>query len=69
MIGNSKTWRKKADDLWAFKVKEKAGFQCEICWKQGRYTAKWDAPTGGLHAHHLVERGQYGYRYDLDNGV
>ena len=49
-------WKKKCDKLWAIIVRSIG--HCEVCGK-----------TENLNAHHLIGRGNYKYRYDLDNGL
>lgn len=66
---NSKYWRDKADELWSDCIKIRAGFRCELTYKHGGRRAKDGLHVKGLHAHHLIERSQLGYRYDLDNGI
>ena len=50
------TLRNKADKLWSQRIRE-IGY-CEKCGK-----------TGLLNAHHIFGRGNFGTRYDLQNGV
>ena len=53
---NSRTWKKKADDLWAAKIHD-LGY-CEIC---GR--------TGKMDAHHIISRTRLNFRHNLNNGI
>jgi len=66
---NSKYYKDRADKLWGLCVKIKAGYQCELSFKQGRFSKTHGLNTNGLNAHHLIERGQLGYRWDLNNGI
>ena len=66
---NSAHYQKKADVLWADIIKQIADYQCQLTFKQGRPRQKDGLRTKGLESHHLIERGQIGYRYDLDNGI
>jgi hypothetical protein len=60
-------WRNKADALFSDIVRSCG--HCEICMKQGQPRKSDSLPVVGLDVHHLIERGQYGYRYDLMNGI
>ena len=53
---NSRTWKKKSDDLWSKVVK--SGGRCEICNSGGK-----------LDAHHIITRTRLRYRHDLSNGI
>ena len=57
---NCKTYSKKsAEKIWKDKIKELAGYKCELCGRSGLQ----------LHAHH-IERKQSNYmRLLIDNGV
>lgn len=46
------------DKLWSLKVKEHAGFKCEIC-----------ECTIGLSSHHFIARHNHSVRWFLENGV
>jgi len=50
--------KKQKDKEWSAKVKENAGYRCEITGK-----------TINLVSHHIVSRNIYAVRWDLDNGV
>ena len=64
---NSVYWRKKADKAWADDVKEVG--ECEICHKEGKIRKEDGKPFKGLHAHHLILRGNLRHRFDLSNGL
>lgn len=49
--------RDKADRLWSLAVRNDWGHKCCVC------------GGGNCEAHHLVPRGNYATRYDLNNGV
>ena len=53
-----KTTKKSVDDLWALKVKERAGYKCEYCGSE-RY----------LNSHHIFSRSNHSVRWDLENGM
>lgn len=50
--------KQKADKAWAFRVKDRAAFSCEICGKTG----------SDLNAHHVVPRTVHRLRHSLANG-
>ena len=54
---NSRTWKKKADDMWAAVIRQ-IGF-CEYCNAQDRQ----------LHAHHIISRTRLRFRHDISNGI
>lgn len=54
--------------MWKLVIKAKAGFRCELSLRSGRFDRK-GRPLINLHAHHLIERAQIGYRYELNNGI
>jgi len=45
-------------DLWSQLVKWRADYKCEYC-----------GSTVRLHSHHVIRRGKYQLRWDLENGV
>lgn len=53
------------DDLWAIKVKERAGWKCEVCGK----TPTNNKGTILLQSHHVIPRTNYATRFRLENGV
>ena len=52
-------WRNKCDKLWKQKVKERAGFRCEVC----------GCTHKQMHAHHLISRSAIFFRHNLENGM
>ena len=54
-------WRKRATDLWAKIVRERASGRCEFTGQR--------CDPGELEAHHIVTAGIYGCRTDLRNGM
>lgn len=63
---NSKYYKDKADALFSDIIRS-IGY-CQICLKQGR-ERKDGLKVLGLHVHHLIERAQIGYRFNIQNGV
>ena len=51
--------RKRADDLWAFAVKQDWNCQCAMCGRR----------DGVLDAHHIIPRRWERFRYNLANGL
>ena len=56
----SQTMAKNAEmlDIWSQLVKWRADYKCEYCGSKNR-----------IHAHHVIRRGKYQLRWDLENGV
>jgi len=46
------------DTLWSKAIKERAGYKCEYCGKEGR-----------VNSHHIFSRSNHSVRWDLDNGI
>jgi predicted restriction endonuclease len=46
------------DKLWSLKIKERAGFKCEIC-----------GTTENLNSHHIIGRRNHAVRWFLPNGI
>ena len=53
-----KSLGKQCDILWAKKVKDRAGWKCEYCGKDGPVAA-----------HHIIPRTCHPLRHDMENGV
>lgn len=66
---NSAYYRKKADDVYGDLIKILSDFQCVLTFKQGRERKRDGLRVVGLDTHHLIERVQYGYRWDINNGI
>jgi len=52
---------KKADNIWKAKVKENAGYRCELCGKKQNECQ--------LHPHHYIGRRNKATRWYLENGI
>ncbi len=59
-------WKKRCDDLWSLIIRLRY-CHCQICNKPGWMTKK-GLPIGGLNAHHIIGRGTYLFRHNLNNG-
>jgi len=50
---------KEMDEIWAFKVKERDDYTCQVCKKK----------SSNVNAHHILPRGLKGLRWDVNNGI
>ena len=64
---NKTWWRDKLDDLWSYLIRMKFQ-QCEVCGLPGRDTVAGE-PIKYLEAHHLIGRGNWAFRWDINNGI
>jgi len=59
-------WKQKADILWSLIIRLRSK-QCQVCGKKA-YITKKGLLVGGMNAHHIIGRGNWLFRHDLNNG-
>lgn len=72
MVKRKINYKKKCDELWAIRVKQRAGFRCEVCGKPGEFVKSHpEYPIKGLDAHHMLGKSgvRTKYRHDLLTGM